>query len=44
MIVSFPGKAVGVRVSGKAAPAKEAEVVCTRFCLFYLFILKFQFF
>jgi elongation factor 1-beta len=27
LAASFPGKAVGVRVSGKAAPAKEAEVV-----------------
>ena len=30
LAASFPGKAVGVRVSGKAAPAKEAEVVAGR--------------
>ncbi|GMY10276.1 Elongation factor 1-beta 1 [Fagus crenata] len=29
LAASFPGKAVGVRVSGKAAPAKEAEVGCS---------------
>ena len=45
LVLSFPGKAVGVRIGGKGAPAAPAvEAKKVEFCLFewFVFLLAFN--